>query len=385
MGAPQNRLLELACELKELGWDIEIVAALPNYPTGKIFPEYRGKIYARDTVKDIAVHRYWLYPSKSTNPVLRILSMLSFSFSSFFAWWKLRNFRPDIIMVESPPLTLAVTGLLLARLTRSRLIMNVSDLWPMSAKELGAVSDGFFYRMLTRLEAFLYRHSDICTGQSQEIVDHIGGVKNDNVWLLRNGVDISRFTFQSTVGRNYTLVYAGLLGVAQGVADICNNINFKELGLELHIYGSGNEKEKIEEYLKANPNKGITYKGMIGRDDIPGLLTKYDAALIPLVRNIYGAVPSKIYEAMAAGLPIMFSGAGEGARIVRDHNTGWVNTPSDWEMLRLNLKKFRNISGSELFVFKEQARAVAEKYFDRKAQVRDFHTALTSVYVKPDE
>ena len=194
MGAPQNRLYELALALRELGWNVEVITAMPNYPTGRIFPEYRGKLYCKEIIADLIVHRYGLYPSKSSRAVPRIISMLTFSFSSLFSIFKMKKGTVDYLMVESPPLTLAFTGWLLSRLSKSKLIMNVSDLWPLSAKELGALSDGFVYRLLTRLESFLYRNSTICTGQSQEIVDYIAARKDKNVWLLRNGVDSSRFT-----------------------------------------------------------------------------------------------------------------------------------------------------------------------------------------------
>ena len=129
--------------------------------------------------------------------------------------------------------------------------MNVSDLWPLSAKELGAMSDGMFYKLLAGLETFLYKRADICTGQSQQIVDYIKLRKTENVLLLRNGVDVSRFSVPAEFVRTNSIVYAGLLGVAQGVLEICRNINFSEIGIAFHIYGSGNEQVAIEEFLKA--------------------------------------------------------------------------------------------------------------------------------------
>jgi len=254
--------------------------------------------------------------------------------------------------------------------------MNVSDLWPLSAKELGALSDGFVYRLLTRLESFLYRNATICTGQSQEIVDYITIQKNKNVWLLRNGVDSSRFTVSGQINRTNKIVYAGLLGVAQGILAIIQNINFKELGLEFHIYGSGNEKEEIEKYLKSHPAYGISYLGLLGRDQVPHVLAQYDAALVALVKNIYGAVPSKIYEAMAAGLPIVFSGVGEGARIIKENEVGWQNDPGDWTSLMANLNTLKKLSNQELVELKQRARQAAIEKFDRKSQVFSLHEAL---------
>jgi glycosyltransferase involved in cell wall biosynthesis len=378
MGAPQNRLYEWAQELKLLGWDIEIVTAMPNYPTGKIFNAYRGRFYSSEILSGLKTHRYWLYPSKSSRALPRIISMLSFSFTSLFSFFKLRRIKPDYLLVESPPLTLALTGWLLSRLTGSKLIMNVSDLWPLSAKELGAISDGFLYRRLEGLETFLYRRSDLCMGQSQEIVDYIARQKTNNVLLLRNGVDTSRFEKGNELGRSGKIVYAGLLGVAQGILSICKNVNFKEVGIEFHIYGSGNEQEEIEKFLMDFPDRGIQYKGVLKREEIPEVLPQYDATLVALVKNIYGAVPSKIYEAMASGLPIIFSGYGEGATIIREHNLGWTNAPGDWQGLKENLILLRETSDDKLESLRYGARRVARENFDRKTQILRLHHKLVS-------
>lgn len=376
MGAPQNRLYELAMELKLLGWEVEVITAMPNYPTGKIFKAHRGKFYMKENILNMPIHRYCLYPSNSSRILPRIISMLSFSVTSFFSWFKVRKARPDYLLVESPPLTLAFTGWIISKLARTRFIMNVSDLWPLSAKELGAISDGFIYRRLISLETYLYKKATICTGQSQEIIDYILKIKKDHVWLLRNGVDVSRFQLHSDKIRSNKIVYAGLLGVAQGILSVCENINFKELGFEFNIYGSGNELEKIQQFLIMNPDRGIVYCGIIKRNQIPSVLIQYDAMLVALVKNIYGAVPSKIYEGMAAGLIIIFSGEGEGATIVNQHGLGWSSMSKDWTSLQVNLTSLKNLSDNAFYKVKDNARQTASEKFDRKQQVAQFHNAL---------
>ena len=376
MGAPQNRLLELALGLKKLNWEVQVITALPNYPTGRIFEGYRGKVYVQDEVLGITTHRYWLYPSKSSRAFPRIVSMLSFSLCVLASAFKLRKIRADYLLVESPPLPLGFSGWLLARFSGSKFMLNVSDLWPLSAKELGAISDGFLYKCLSRAESFLYARADWCSGQSQEIVDYILKQKTTHVLLFRNGVDTSRFEIPFTKEKKYKIVYAGLLGVAQGILELCKSVDFKEMEVEFHIYGSGNEAEALEKYLLQFPDRGINYKGTIERNAIPITLAQYDVALIALVKNIYGAVPSKVYEAMAAGLPILFSGSGEGGRIILENELGWVNAPCDWSMLSQNITRYKNLTEEELSFMKNRVRRIAKEKFDRSTQVLEFHKAL---------
>ncbi|HPM30084.1 MAG TPA: glycosyltransferase family 4 protein [Chryseolinea sp.] len=377
MGAPQNRLFDMAKGLINLECEVKVVAAMPNYPTGRIFASHKNKFSQTDSIDGIEVKRFWLYPSNAPKALPRIVSMLSFSFTSLFSIFYIRKTRPDYILVESPPLTLAFSAWILAILSRSKLIINVSDLWPLSAKELGAIGDGTLYNMLERLERFLYRKAFICTGQSQEIVDYIAKTNSDKTYLFRNGVDTKRFiNAEYNPSKRNHIVYAGLLGVAQGILSICENIDFKELNTEFHIYGTGTEQDKILAFLKENPLRGITYHGTLKRDEMPEVLSSYGGTMIPLIKNIYGAVPSKIYEAMAAGLPIIFSGEGEGAAIIKKSNAGWISNPKDWTTLKGCISEFLNMPNADYVNTRERNMKTAHQYFDRNKQIIELNSFL---------
>jgi glycosyltransferase involved in cell wall biosynthesis len=367
LGAPQNRLFETSQAFKEKGWEVKILTAMPNYPHGEVFEGFRGAWTRKENLEGVEVHRSWIFPSNSTSAIPRIFSMLSFSLSIFSFLFTMRKWKPNIVFVESPPLLLGLAGKIFSDLTKSKYWFNVSDIWPLSAKELGAIKDGWLYSRLEDLENYIYKRSDFITGQSEEIVAHINETGN-TAFLFRNGVDIKRFEnhgekdeFQND---NPRIVYAGLLGFAQGILAIVKNIDFKNLGLEFHIYGSGSEQKKLEEILADNPDRGVFFHGQIEREDIPKMLTGYDGYLIPLVKNIYGAVPSKTYEAMASGIPILFFGDGEGAKIVRENNVGWTVKPRDFDGLTMALKDFR-LKGELRAEMKINGKNTARSKFNR--------------------
>ena len=380
MGAPQNRLMEMVLGLKKRGADLSVVTALPNYPEGKIFPAYRKKLWITEILDDILVKRFSLFASNSRKKLPRIFSMLSFSISVLFSIPFCIRQKPDIIIVESPPLTLAFSALVISKICGAKLVVNVSDLWPLSALELKVISKGKLYRFLEWCEKFIYKRADACLGQSQEIVDYISERKHKKLMLFRNGVDMRRFSNNHSNnkpnGNTKKLVYAGLLGVAQGINQICREIDFSNLGVEFCVYGAGPEKESIIEYLKAHTDKGIKYMGSVKREQIPETLALYDAALIPLVSNIYGAVPSKIYEAMASGLPILFSGEGEGARIIRDNKIGWVSPSKDIAMLEKNINELNNADCGEI---SKRCIQLAETSFNRNKQIDKLYDFLRHI------
>ena len=377
MGAPQNRLYEMVRGLKELGNEVYIVTSMPNYPTGKIFPEYQGKIVSHEIMDDIAIKRYWLYASNARKVIPRIWNMVSFSCMALFSACYLRKLHLDYLIVESPPLTLGIVGILLAKIAKCKLVANISDIWPLSAKELGAISEGRLYHILERLEHKIYHSAHICMGQSQEIVNHIAAHGGKNVYLFRNGVDPTRFplSIQQSITHPIKLVYAGLLGFAQGVADICKSINFAEIGAEFHIYGAGGEQDEIEQYLQQHPNRGIYYHGVVSRYELPSKLQSAHLTLVPLVKNIYGAVPSKIYESMAAGLPIMFIGEGEGAKIIQENDIGLVANAKDYTMLKKNIQHIVS-HPEDMKRMSNNCKTCAQTKFNRPKQILDLHQYL---------
>lgn len=247
IGAAQNRLYEMAAGLKERGWEVSIITSMPNYPYGKVFDEYKGRLFVKETLDEMEVRRYWLYPSNSGKVFPRLLNWFSFSISVLFSFFYIRKKKFDYLIVQSPPLLLGISGLILSWVSRSIMVLNVSDIWPLTARELGAISDGYAYKGLEWIERLLYRKSYIRLGQSQEIIEHIATYRNTRTFLFRNGVDTMRYK-QYVTRNNKTktpsIVYAGLIGVAQGIVEICRYVPFRELGIEFHIYGAGPEHKK---------------------------------------------------------------------------------------------------------------------------------------------
>jgi glycosyltransferase involved in cell wall biosynthesis len=382
IGAPQSRLYEMALGLRQRGWQIMIIAAMPNYPTGKVTAAYKAKFHVAEHIDGIEIHRYAIYASNSRSILPRVVSMLSFTITSIAATTRIRRAKPDYIMTESPPLTLGLSGLWLAWRSGAKHILNISDLWPLSAYKLGAISNGFVYKRLKRLERYLYKNSFACTGQSQQIVDHVKKQGGQRTHLFRNGVDTRRFTEvypkrNRQAGDTLHIVYTGLLGVAQGVLNICKHIDFSRLNTVFHIYGEGGEKIDIQNFISANPDRNIIYHGSVSRSEIPGILSQYDVTLIPLIKPLYGAIPSKMYEAMAAGLPIIFAGGGEGVQIVRTHGLGWVCKPADYAQMQLIITSVRDSEPHALTKLQENCRLAARDVFDREIQIEQLHRFLS--------
>ncbi|TMC72089.1 MAG: glycosyltransferase family 4 protein, partial [Chloroflexi bacterium] len=171
VGAAQIRLHAFGKQLQARGHEVRVVTAMPNYPRGEVFPEYRGKRVVREELDGLHVTRTWIRPATGRNVVKRLLGYWSFAISSVPAC--LREPKPDFIFVESPPLFLGCTAYVCSRLRRVPFILNVSDLWPASARELGIVRSKSLLWLGERLERFLYRTAYRITAQTDGIRAHI--------------------------------------------------------------------------------------------------------------------------------------------------------------------------------------------------------------------
>tara|TARA_R100000306_G_scaffold1446_1_gene4013 strand:+ start:1750 stop:2913 length:1164 start_codon:yes stop_codon:yes gene_type:complete len=370
-GAAPNRMYSLAKALQESGFRVHVVCPKPNYPTGQIFEGYKDGFYKKTTEENLITHRLWLWASNSSNKFLRLLSMLSFSFSLslFFLFRK----NPKIIFIQYSPVFVGFTAVFWSWVLGKKRILNVSDLWPLAGLEMGLLNKGTYYSILEKMERFCYRKSNLIVGQSEEILSHVTKYCKTPTFLYRNIPDFTPPTItEKPIETPIKLVYAGLLGLAQGLAEICHKIQLPD-GIELHIYGGGPEADIISKISK----ESIFYHGEVDRIELHWALQQYDIAFIPLTNRIYGSVPSKIFEYTRLGLPVLYFAGGEGGDLVEKHQLGWNIPVSDFDALQnfisnLNVEKAR-------FFLKEDIKNKSIKAFNFKEQFEALNKAINDL------
>ena len=381
-GAASHRILTTAKELSSYGFDVSVITTLANYPTGKLFNGYKKMLYKKEKIEGIDCIRCWVFPSNSNNPIIRILSMLSYCFSLLFTIPSLFFNKPDIMFVQTPPLLPGITGVLISKLLRIKVVLNVSDIWPLTAVELGVMRHkSFSFRLFSGIEKIMYRLSDAMIGQSNETCSYLKQKSDKPILLYRNLTkpNFNQIVNEQVLNSKKKIVYAGLLGFAQGVFNICKNIDFKSLDIEFHVFGDGIEKSLIENFIQQNSECNIFLNQTITKDEMQKKLLSYDATIIPLTKNIYGAFPSKITMAMAAGLPIFFSGDGEGFKIVDEFNLGYVSEAGNLNALEKNIIEFSRLNHQQINLMKLNIMNVVEKdfnYVDQQSKLCKFISSL---------
>jgi glycosyltransferase involved in cell wall biosynthesis len=390
IGAPQNRLHELAVRLQAKGVHIEVLTALPNYPKMEVQKAYKNGKLREEVIDSIPVHRSWIYVSKSKGIISRLLNYFSFVWSAYWRGRKLDSF--NYLLVESPPLFLGYTAMFLSRKLKAKLIFNVSDLWPESAEKLGIVTNQQLLKLAYNLEAKCYTKSTLITGQTQGIVNDIKQrFPSKNVYWLPNGVDVDfynpdqiedsdfrqRNNFKST---DLLLFYGGILGYAQGLEIILKAAKLVENmeSVQFIIQGSGPEKEKLLNLRDELKVRNVHFFDPITKSEMPAIVKAVDVALVPL-KNLplfQGAIPSKVFEALAMKKPLLLGVDGEARKhFIENAHAGLFFMPENAEDLAKQITEIAD-NPESLVEMGQNARNYVSIHFNRDKIATEFLDVL---------
>ena len=392
VGAPQNRLHELALRLKSKGAEVEVLTAMPNYPKMEIEESYRGGKIKEEYIDGIKVYRSGIFVSKSSSIIHRLLNYFSFVFTSYFKGRKLVNY--DFLLVESPPLFLGYSAMGLAKKLKAKLIFNVSDLWPESAEKLDLVSNKYLLKLAYDLEKKCYKKAKLVTGQTQGIVDDIKGrFPSKDVFWLPNGVDLEYYNpnqiksdFRLKNGfeaSDLLFFYGGIIGHAQGLEVILEAANQLKAypNIKFIIQGAGPEKERLlvlKEKLKLD---NVFFFNAVNKNEMPSILKGVDVALVPLkkLELFTGAIPSKIFEALAMEKALLLGVDGEAKKHFIDKaDSGYFFEPENVKDLVDKIIKFEQ-NPEELKRKGQNGRAYVNEYFNRNNIATSFYEKLKNV------
>jgi glycosyltransferase involved in cell wall biosynthesis len=390
IGAPQNRLHELAVRLKAAGMEINVITALPNYPRMEIMNGYENRKNRYEEIDGIPIHRSWIYVTKSKGIFSRLLIYFSFVWSSYWKGRKMKKY--DYLLVESPPLFLGYSAMALSKKLNAKLIFNVSDLWPESAEKLGIVTNKIALNLAYKLEAKCYKQAFLITGQTQGIVDDIcTRFPDKKVYWLPNGVDVSFYNpcqiqpgnFRERNGfskEEILFFYGGIIGHAQGLEVILNAANLlrDSSSIQFVIQGSGPEKETLIALKQTLNLTNVHFLEPVSKIEMPAILKSIDVALVPL-KNLtlfQGAIPSKVFEALAMEIPLLLGVEGEARNhFIEKGKAGLFFQPENAEELAKQALFLSENLVERLEMGKNARRYVAEN-FDRKKIANDFMRQL---------
>jgi glycosyltransferase involved in cell wall biosynthesis len=377
MGAPPARLYEIAVRLKSYGHEMTVVTAFPNRPHGRIYEGYRRKFRMIEDMDGIRVIRTWIRPSASSASFFgRTFNDLSFTWSSGWSTAGLLG-QQDVLLVQNPPLFSGFSANHLRKKTGAKMVMWCGDIWPDVLLQSGEIKPGLMANIMRRLQRYCFRHSDLVAVTNPRVAQDTQEAydcKAVTVWS--NGVDTSLFRpdlrdkelrREFGAGDDDLLVgYIGLHGRFQGLDAIIEAADrLKERkNIKFIFIGEGVEKPRLQDMAQNKKLENIIFHSYKPKAEIPAILASCDVSAITLLSRMPGTMPSKFYEALAAGAIPVVAEECEAGVLARKYNIGKTYEPMDGESFANAIREIADMSPKQLQDMRDNGRGLSMR-FDR--------------------
>lgn len=338
VNAPASRTYEHCREWVKRGHQVTVITGVPNFPVGRVFKGYRNRLRSRERMDGIDVIRVWTYVTANEGFLKRTLDYASYMVSALPAALSVRNV--DVMVATSPQLFTPCAAYLASLVNQRPFVFELRDLWPESIRAVGAMKNDRVLKALESLELFLYRRASHVVGVTHAFRDNLveRGVAAEKISVTTNGVDLSRFrptardealAGQLGLSGKTVVGYVGTHGMAHSLETVlqaacrlkhvpaAENIRFLFLG-------DGAEKPALKRMATESGLDNVLFLDSVPRDDVVRYWSLIDLAVIHLRRTplFETVIPSKLFESMAMGVPVLHGVHGESARIVEREGCG---------------------------------------------------------------
>lgn len=379
-----TRHYELGRYLVRSGHRLTIVASSLSYLTGRSAVEERGGLPSEQMLDGVRVLRAYTYPSLHRSFAWRVVSFLSFMGTSVYAG--LRAGPTDIVMGTSPPIFQAASAAMVAKLRRRPFLLEVRDLWPEFAVDMGVLKNPGLIRAARRLEKWLYRDAAHILVNSPAYRDYLlrKRVPAAKISVISNGVDPDMFDpaakgeawrAQWNLGDKFVVTYAGALGLANDIGTLLQAAALLRDEPDIHfmLVGDGKERANLEARAEGLKLQNVTFTGSRPKSEMRDVLAASDACVailqnIPMFRTTY---PNKVFDYMAAGRPTILAIDGVIREVIERANGGMFVPPGNPAALAASVREMSRDS-KRARAMGQAARGYVVEHFNRHRQAEEF-------------
>lgn len=349
VNAPASRTFEHAREWVKAGHQVTVITCAPNFPKGRVFDGYQNKLWQTEEMDGIKVIRVWTYISANEGFYKRTLDYVSFMVAANIAAIGVR--KVDVIVGTSPQFFTAL-GALGVSLTKWRpWVFELRDIWPESIKAVGAIKDGPVLSLLERLELFLYRRAKRIVAVTHSFKEALirRGIDGDKIHVVTNGADLSKFAprpkpvgLTEALGLTDCFVagYLGTHGLAHGLETLLSAAEILArspdgAAIRILLLGDGARKAHLVDQSKAMGLTNVIFVDSVSKAEVPDYWALLDVSIIHLKKDplFTTVIPSKLFECMAMGLPVLHGVEGESASILAREGAGEPFEPENAQAL----------------------------------------------------
>ena len=357
------------------GHEVTVIACPPHWPKGELFDGYRNRWRSEEVVDGIRVLRVWTYIAANEGFLKRALNFVSYLITAAWAAIHVRNV--DVVVSTSPHFFCGFAGVLVRAVRPWPFVLEVRDIWPESIAAVGAMRKSLAFRVLERLERLMYDSANhivtVGDGYRQKLLER--GVPAAKITVVTNGVDLEacvaagdRAALRKRWNSEGAFVcsYVGTVGMAHGLDVMLDAARMLKRGgrddVRLWIVGDGADRRRLEQAAKREMLDNVVFTGLVPKHEVMDVIAASDACLVHLKgTELFGSViPSKIFETMALGVPIVMGVRGQSLEIVRNARAGVAMTPDDPESLLVAVEAIRTAPHRY-----RSGRAYVAKHFNR--------------------
>lgn len=371
--------------------NIDVISGYPNFPKGEFYDREWYSFFRTKSKDKINLHNVFVFPSDNKSNIKRVINYTSFLIFSFVKGLTLKS--PDIVIATSPPIFSALSGLLVSKLKGCKFVLDVRDIWPESAVQMGSIKSKFIISLLEKIELFLYKNSDLITVATPGMVNMVKEkIENLNIPIkyIPCGVKIPEIKEKKFIENpflkddhsKFCVLYAGLHGHAQNLRTILDAAYKLRDNNKIIFYfvGDGPEKLKLLDYAKKLNLENVKFFDPIPRDEIRKYFQHAGCAIVPLrdleiFKNVY---PSKTFELMSYGVPSIVGVGGEIEKLINRTNAGLAVRPENSTDYAKAILKYAE--DPDLVVrIKNNAIKTASKEFDYRVVNKNFSSLLFGI------
>lgn len=360
--------------LERAGHKVTVVTGFPNYPTGKIYPGYKLRMYKRERLSGVEIRRLPLIPSHSQSSIGRALNFLSF-FISVLIYGTFRGSRYDLVYVYHPPITVGLAAALFCPIKKLPFILEIQDLWPDTVMESGMAGTSKMFGLLSGICKFVYRRAARIIVQSFGIESLLTerGVPKEKISVIRNWaietappkLDTATAAPAGT-GRKFRFVYGGNIGMMQALDRVIEAAKLgQDLGgkFELLLFGDGVDLDRLRQYKEDIGADNVRFLPRVSRQEARDMFADADVLVLHLAnKSLFAAtIPSKTQFYLACGKPILAGVSGEAADLLRASGSAVVVPPEDVKRLAQAMREMSTMKGPHL----EDMGTKGKAYYDR--------------------
>jgi hypothetical protein len=351
--APATRTYEHTREWVKAGHHVTVITCAPNFPKGQVFAGYRNRLWQRETIDGIQVIRVWSFITANEGFLKRTLDYMSFMVTGFLASLFVR--KVDVVIGTSPQFFTVCAAYVTSLFKRVPWVFELRDLWPESIRAVGAMGDSKILDRLESLELFLYGKADrIVTVTESFKRNLIGrGVEAKKISVVTNGVDISKFSprpkddelvQQYGLQGKFVAGYIGTHGLAHALETLLDAAEIVQAmpqgdRFRFVLLGEGANKASLKQSAIERGLNNVLFIDSVSKQEIARYWSLLDTAIIHLKRTelFTTVIPSKLFECMAMGIPVLHGVQGESAEIVEREGVGLLFEPENAKALAQEL------------------------------------------------